>query len=55
MRYEVISADSHLDLVWLPEALVVSEAPSRLNPNPPKEGRRVSVLRHQEGAPAHLG
>ena len=26
-----------------------------LNPNPPKEGRRVSVLRHQEGAPAHLG
>ena len=26
-----------------------------LSPNPPKEGRRVSVLRHQEGAPAHLG
>ena len=26
-----------------------------LIPNPPKEGRRVSVLRYQEGAPAHLG
>ena len=26
-----------------------------VSPNPPKEGRRVSVLRYQEGAPAHLG
>ena len=36
MRYEVISADSHLDLVWLPEALFVSEAPSRLKDRMPK-------------------
>ena len=32
-----------------------SDSESVLSPNPPKEGRRVSVLRHQEGAPAHLG
>ena len=36
MRYEVISADSHLDLVWLPEDLFVSEAPSRLKDRMPK-------------------
>ena len=28
---------------------------SKLNPNPPKEGRRVGVLKRQEGAPALLG
>ena len=33
----------------------LSSQGSVLSPNPPKEGRRVSVLRYQEGAPAHLG
>ena len=38
-----------------PNAAVNADEQRRLSPNPPKEGRRVSVLRHQEGAPAHLG
>ena len=36
MDYEVISADTHLDIVWLPENLFVSEAPARLKERMPR-------------------
>ena len=36
MDYRVISADSHIDLVWLPEDLFVSQAPARLKERMPK-------------------
>jgi len=36
MEYKVISGDSHIDIVWLPEALFVSEAPARLKERMPK-------------------
>lgn len=31
MRYNRISADCHLDLIWLPPDLFVSEAPKEIN------------------------
>ena len=34
--YKVISADGHVDIVWLPEDLFVSEAPARLKDRMPK-------------------
>ena len=45
MRYERISADCHLDLIWLPPDLFVSEAPQALKDRMPyvadgPEGRR---------------
>ena len=36
MDYQVISADSHIDLFWLPEDLFVSQAPARLKKRMPK-------------------
>ena len=36
MEYSVISGDGHIDLVWLPEDLFVSEAPARLKERMPK-------------------
>ena len=35
MRYNRISADCHLDLIWLPPDLFVSEAPGRLKDRMP--------------------
>ena len=45
MKYNVISGDSHMDIIWLPEDLFVSEAPAKLKDKMPKvvegqEGRR---------------
>jgi uncharacterized protein len=45
MRYNRISADCHLDLIWLPPDLFVSEAPQALKDRMPyvadgPEGRR---------------
>ena len=34
--YRVISGDGHIDLVWLPEDLFVSEAPASLKERMPK-------------------
>ena len=36
MEYKVISGDSHVDIVWLPEDLFVSGAPARLKDRMPK-------------------
>ncbi len=36
MEYTTISGDSHIDIVWLPKDLFVSEAPSRLKARMPK-------------------
>ena len=36
MEYQVISGDSHIDIVWLPEDLFVSEAPARLKDRMPR-------------------
>ena len=35
MRYNRISADCHLDLIWLPPDLFVSEAPRELKERMP--------------------
>ena len=45
MRYKRISADCHLDLIWLPPELFVSEAPAALKDRMPyvddgPDGRR---------------
>jgi predicted TIM-barrel fold metal-dependent hydrolase len=45
IKYPVISGDSHMDIIWLPEDLFVSEAPAKLKDRMPKvvegqEGRR---------------
>ena len=34
MEYEVIFGDSHVDIVWLPEDLFVSEAPTAPSQKP---------------------
>ena len=36
MDYKVISADCHIDIVWLPEDLFLSEAPARLKDRMPR-------------------
>ena len=36
MDYKVISGDGHIDIVWLPEDLFVSESPTRLKARMPK-------------------
>ena len=43
MKYNVISGDSHMDIIWLPEDLFVSEAPAKLKDKMPK------VVEGQEG------
>ena len=43
MEYKVISGDGHVDLVWLPGDLFVSEAPARLKERMPK------VIETEEG------
>ena len=42
------------ELIGTPE-LAWRTGDMHLSPNPPKEGRRVSVLKRQEGAPVLLG